>query len=172
MGHNGGVWEWTSTVLEAHDGFVPSKLYPGCVSSAPSFFYSSIQPYISQQVLDRLFRWAPPSCRTSLLLPASCTPVVLTDRRCCSSAGRTRLPRAWRTAARSGTITSITTRMRGLVPESCMMFDLAMKHWTAEQKTTKIRCEMCMYLYLYACGICFCSVRVTVLVFRTIHEEN
>ncbi|KAI0631951.1 DUF323 domain-containing protein [Trametes polyzona] len=28
-GHNGGVWEWTSTVLEKHDGFVPSKLYPG-----------------------------------------------------------------------------------------------------------------------------------------------
>ncbi|KAI0661991.1 hypothetical protein C8Q70DRAFT_1051496 [Cubamyces menziesii] len=28
-GHNGGVWEWTSTVLEKHEGFVPSKLYPG-----------------------------------------------------------------------------------------------------------------------------------------------
>ncbi|OBZ71212.1 hypothetical protein A0H81_08707 [Grifola frondosa] len=28
-GHNGGVWEWTSTVFEKHDGFVPSKLYPG-----------------------------------------------------------------------------------------------------------------------------------------------
>ncbi|CDO77155.1 hypothetical protein BN946_scf184657.g30 [Trametes cinnabarina] len=28
-GHNGGVWEWTSTVLDKHDGFVPSKLYPG-----------------------------------------------------------------------------------------------------------------------------------------------
>lgn len=30
-GHNGGVWEWTSTVLEKHVGFVPSKLYPGWV---------------------------------------------------------------------------------------------------------------------------------------------
>ncbi|KZT11762.1 DUF323 domain-containing protein [Laetiporus sulphureus 93-53] len=28
-GHNGGVWEWTSTVFEKHDGFVPSPLYPG-----------------------------------------------------------------------------------------------------------------------------------------------
>ncbi|OCH92651.1 hypothetical protein OBBRIDRAFT_791097 [Obba rivulosa] len=28
-GHNGGVWEWTSTVLERHEGFVPSRLYPG-----------------------------------------------------------------------------------------------------------------------------------------------
>ncbi|KAF8158186.1 DUF323 domain-containing protein [Crassisporium funariophilum] len=28
-GSNGGVWEWTSTVLEKVDGFVPSKLYPG-----------------------------------------------------------------------------------------------------------------------------------------------
>ncbi|PIL22429.1 hypothetical protein GSI_15117 [Ganoderma sinense ZZ0214-1] len=28
-GHNGGVWEWTSTVFEKHEGFVQSKLYPG-----------------------------------------------------------------------------------------------------------------------------------------------
>ncbi|KAI0365693.1 DUF323 domain-containing protein [Pilatotrama ljubarskyi] len=28
-GHNGGVWEWTSTVFDKHEGFVPSKLYPG-----------------------------------------------------------------------------------------------------------------------------------------------
>lgn len=25
----GGVWEWTSTVLERHDGFEPMQLYPG-----------------------------------------------------------------------------------------------------------------------------------------------
>ncbi|KAF2859265.1 DUF323 domain protein [Piedraia hortae CBS 480.64] len=25
----GGVWEWTSTVFEKHDGFVPMSLYPG-----------------------------------------------------------------------------------------------------------------------------------------------
>jgi formylglycine-generating enzyme required for sulfatase activity len=28
-GSNGGVWEWTSTLLDKVDGFVPSKLYPG-----------------------------------------------------------------------------------------------------------------------------------------------
>ncbi|THH16530.1 hypothetical protein EW146_g4127 [Bondarzewia mesenterica] len=28
-GHNGGMWEWTSTVLEKYEGFVQSKLYPG-----------------------------------------------------------------------------------------------------------------------------------------------
>lgn len=28
-GHNGGIWEWTSTMLAAHPGFVPSALYPG-----------------------------------------------------------------------------------------------------------------------------------------------
>ena len=28
-GHNGGVFEWTSTILEKYDGFVPSVLYPG-----------------------------------------------------------------------------------------------------------------------------------------------
>ena len=25
----GGVWEWTSTVLEKHEGFAPMELYPG-----------------------------------------------------------------------------------------------------------------------------------------------
>ena len=25
----GGLWEWTSTVLEGHDGFKPMELYPG-----------------------------------------------------------------------------------------------------------------------------------------------
>jgi formylglycine-generating enzyme required for sulfatase activity len=30
-GHNGGVWEWTSTVFDKYEGFVPSVLYPGCV---------------------------------------------------------------------------------------------------------------------------------------------
>ncbi|KAG6829518.1 hypothetical protein H0H92_004320 [Tricholoma furcatifolium] len=28
-GGNGGVWEWTSTMFEKYDGFVPSELYPG-----------------------------------------------------------------------------------------------------------------------------------------------
>jgi hypothetical protein len=28
-GSNGGVWEWTSTVFDKFDGFVPSKTYPG-----------------------------------------------------------------------------------------------------------------------------------------------
>ncbi|KAL4263281.1 EgtD Methyltransferase Superfamily protein [Pleurotus pulmonarius] len=28
-GHNGGIWEWTSTTLTKHDGFEPSKHYPG-----------------------------------------------------------------------------------------------------------------------------------------------
>jgi len=28
-GHNGGVWEWTSTVFDGYEGFVPSPLYPG-----------------------------------------------------------------------------------------------------------------------------------------------
>lgn len=25
----GGVWEWTSTLLSAHDGFEEMKIYPG-----------------------------------------------------------------------------------------------------------------------------------------------
>lgn len=27
-GETGGVWEWTSTVLENHEGFLPGGLYP------------------------------------------------------------------------------------------------------------------------------------------------
>lgn len=28
-GHNGGVWEWSSTLMHAHEGYVSSTLYPG-----------------------------------------------------------------------------------------------------------------------------------------------
>ena len=28
QGDMGGVWEWTSSVLERHEGFEPMKLYP------------------------------------------------------------------------------------------------------------------------------------------------
>jgi hypothetical protein len=28
QGGMGGVWEWTSSVLEKHEGFEPMKLYP------------------------------------------------------------------------------------------------------------------------------------------------
>jgi hypothetical protein len=28
-GSNGGVWEWTSTVFDAHDGFVGTGIFPG-----------------------------------------------------------------------------------------------------------------------------------------------
>lgn len=28
-GHNGGVWEWTTTPLAGYPGYVPSELYPG-----------------------------------------------------------------------------------------------------------------------------------------------
>jgi formylglycine-generating enzyme required for sulfatase activity len=28
-GHNGGVWEWSSTVFDGYKGFEPSYLYPG-----------------------------------------------------------------------------------------------------------------------------------------------
>jgi formylglycine-generating enzyme required for sulfatase activity len=32
-GHNGGVWEWTSTLFDSYEGYVPSKLYPGYVGT-------------------------------------------------------------------------------------------------------------------------------------------
>jgi hypothetical protein len=30
-GSNGGVWEWTSTLFDGHEGFVPTKLFTGYV---------------------------------------------------------------------------------------------------------------------------------------------
>lgn len=27
--HNGGVWEWTSTLMDRHEGYRSSILYPG-----------------------------------------------------------------------------------------------------------------------------------------------
>jgi formylglycine-generating enzyme required for sulfatase activity len=32
-GHNGGIWEWTSTVFDGHEGYLQSELYPGYVYS-------------------------------------------------------------------------------------------------------------------------------------------
>jgi len=28
-GHNGGVWEWSSTPMDAHEGYLSSRIYPG-----------------------------------------------------------------------------------------------------------------------------------------------
>ena len=63
-GHNGGVWEWTSTPLEGYEGFVPSGLYPGysadffdgkhfVVVSYPLSRESSATRYVLTPMLDR-----------------------------------------------------------------------------------------------------------------------
>lgn len=40
QGELGGVWEWTSTPLAAHDGFHPMEIYPGytCKNLAYRYF--------------------------------------------------------------------------------------------------------------------------------------
>lgn len=41
QGEMGGVWEWTSSPLEKHEGFLPSTLYPAYTGThipAPSQF--------------------------------------------------------------------------------------------------------------------------------------
>jgi hypothetical protein len=35
----GGVWEWTSTVLEKQENFEPMKLYPGYTGRLEHFFH-------------------------------------------------------------------------------------------------------------------------------------
>ena len=43
-GHSemGGVWEWTSTVLEKHEGFAPMELYPGYTGVLRSLIFFTI----------------------------------------------------------------------------------------------------------------------------------
>ena len=37
QGNMGGVWEWTSSVLERHVGFEPMTLYPAYTGFVPPF---------------------------------------------------------------------------------------------------------------------------------------
>jgi formylglycine-generating enzyme required for sulfatase activity len=37
----GGVWEWTSTVLEKHETFEPMSLYPGYTGMSGQQFYAN-----------------------------------------------------------------------------------------------------------------------------------
>lgn len=38
-GHNGGVFEWTSSLFEKHEGFLQSILYPGYVLLSALYYY-------------------------------------------------------------------------------------------------------------------------------------
>ena len=63
-GHNGGVWEWTSTLLEGYPGFEQSEVYPGystdfydglhhvVVSVAEAVSPLSLHSYKADLVLD------------------------------------------------------------------------------------------------------------------------
>jgi len=51
-GHNGGVWEWTSTVFDVYEGFVPLSLYPGF---SADFFDTLHNVVVSGFRLLRLF---------------------------------------------------------------------------------------------------------------------
>ena len=46
-GHNGGVWEWTSTVLDRCEGFEPSTLYPGYTAD----FYDTLHNVVASVFL-------------------------------------------------------------------------------------------------------------------------
>jgi hypothetical protein len=60
QGDMGGLWEWTSSVLEKQDGFEPMKLYPA---------YSSKLLAINHQSTWQLLTWQQPiSTTTSTIL--------------------------------------------------------------------------------------------------------
>jgi len=54
-GSNGGVWEWTSTVFDTHEGLVPTDLFTGYsadffdtkhqIAVSSLFFLLSLAPY-------------------------------------------------------------------------------------------------------------------------------
>ena len=46
-GSNGGVWEWSSTVLDTHDGFAGTTIFPGYSSD---FFDTKHQVVVSPLV--------------------------------------------------------------------------------------------------------------------------
>jgi formylglycine-generating enzyme required for sulfatase activity len=49
QGETGGVWEWTSTVLEKHEGFEPMELYPGYTGQ--SFFFPFLIEFLGLREL-------------------------------------------------------------------------------------------------------------------------
>lgn len=101
-GHNGGVWEWSSSVMDAHKGFVPSAIYPGYSSD---FFDDSHNIVVSSRdSLDSTFECS----RRSLY----------------SSEDRLRLFLESHSGALSATTTSITTAMRGSQDGWCTMLML------------------------------------------------
>jgi formylglycine-generating enzyme required for sulfatase activity len=51
-GHNGGVWEWTSTEFNGYKGFVPLSLYPGF---SADFFDTLHNVVVSDILLLHLF---------------------------------------------------------------------------------------------------------------------
>ena len=50
-GHNGGVWEWTSTVFDGYEGFEPSTLYPGFSAD----FYDTLHNVVVSDLLSQFF---------------------------------------------------------------------------------------------------------------------
>jgi hypothetical protein len=50
-GHNGGVWEWISTVFDKHEGFEPSRLYPGFSAD----FFDTLHNVVVCGILITLF---------------------------------------------------------------------------------------------------------------------
>ena len=100
-GSNGGVWEWTSTTFDNHEGLVPTQLFTGYSTDffdtkhqvAVSIFSTLVSSSYSQESVR--YSWVP------LMQLYLALPVV----------------------AQSVISTSTTTLIPGLVLEWCMMFE-------------------------------------------------
>lgn len=73
-GHNGGVWEWTSTVFDNYEGFVSSKLYPGYVSSILAQSMHLILQFVLQLLIRLLRQKAYGGCKYLMHVKLCCYP--------------------------------------------------------------------------------------------------
>jgi len=80
-GHNGGVWEWTSTVFDKHEDFKPSTLYPGFSAD----FFDNLHNVVVRDILSMVFFFSHAHSREStqrLVGPTPRLPVKQDDAHC------------------------------------------------------------------------------------------
>jgi len=139
-GHNGGVWEWTSTVFDKREGFEPSALYPG--------FSADFFDTLHNVVVRGMFHFI---LFTRVLTKTAESLVDPTPRF-----------RVKQNVARCATTSSAITLMRGLVVELCTM-SRRTKHELGEGSREEVKagkvpnCICMSYVFPVLVNVCVCT---------------